>query len=109
MGNWETSIIRNEKNNKSEEKSLCEIGEVIQRSHCMVKKIIDKYTKSQPVKYFHKTGRRPNDTEVRNIEREVNSNPTPSASKILQIILQTSEKMVRANTTRTVNEHEIIW
>ena len=95
-------------NLKKNGKSLREIGQIVQRNHCTVKKIIDKYTKYKQIKDFERTGRprRLTDAEVRTVVREIKQNPAESAVKIAQNVSQTSGKSVSASTIRrTLNDH----
>lgn len=88
-------------------KSLREIGKMIGRNHCTIKKIIDKYAKYKTVENLPR-GRRPKcltDKEVRAIVRQVKANPASSAVKIAEHISQTSGKSVSASTVRRSLHH----
>lgn len=83
-------------------KSLREIGEIVGRHHCTVKKIIDKYANHLTVENLPRPGRpkRLTATEVRAVVREVKANPVSSAVQLAKNITETSRKSVSASTVR---------
>lgn len=85
-----------------EKKSLREIGKIVRRNHCTIKKIIDKYTTRHTIENLPRSGRpkKLTDSEVRTIVREVRNNPVSSAVNISKKIAETSGKSVSASTIR---------
>lgn len=83
-------------------KSLREIGQIVGRNHCTVKKIIDKNSKHGTVENLTGAGRPKllSDTEIRAVVREVKANPASSAVKIAENVTQTSGRSVSASTIR---------
>ena len=80
-------------------KYLREIGEIVGRHHCTIKKIIDKYAKYNTLENLP-GARRPKcltETEIRAIVR---ANPASSALKIADNIAKTYRKPVIASTFR---------
>ena len=83
-------------------KCLREIGEIVGRNHCTIKKIVDKFGKHHTVANLP-GARRPKcltEKEIRAVVRKVKANPASSEVKIAEDISQSSGKSVSASTIR---------